>query len=1389
MTALVSCAIAAAVAPCVQSLYRSLPVRALLFALCLATPAAADSGFHWVAEPAFQAAGAAQGGVVPLQQGDLWGLMGLDGQWLFPPQFQAVGAGGMGVFAVQQGGKWGLVNLRGEVVADYEYDAIGTPATYTPMQYNGLWYALGPDGQFDPTPLPFDTLTGNDDTCMVGTAQGIPVSVNRGDTPLDQVMPDFDSMAPPSEGQIGVQIAGKAGHFDCAYGSLVGGAAPYDAARGYHQGLAAVQIGADWGYVGLYDNAFEIAGPFEDARDFAEGLAPAQQGGKWGYLDWSGKWVIPPQFDQAYPFSDGLAGVQQGDKRGFILPDGSFAVPPQFEDFWAHDGGLVPVRVGDLWGVIAPDATDPGTRMNLPLADLAAAQTGRDPGFTLQPSNPHYYTAQDIASLHAIHISQDETLMVTTLALAENAEVGLWDFRTHRLIRKLKVPQATQALLLPGQQIVAVGLGSGHLLVLDALTGAQLYRIRPHQGAVIDLVLSPDGKTLASTDGAEVQLWDAVTGLAGARFAEKAHKLRFTADSTALYAGSVRGGLAKFALDGRELARVAEGPPLEYGDGPYSAAVASMALSPDGTLVNIRSVSEQAADGYYYPRLWLEVVSETGSRILDLPKGSIRDVLTLDISTDGRLVAYAGQREGDYVAIVEVRDLASGAVVFSQTLDRNDEAAKIGLGQFVYSIDRLAFAPQGTLVTVGSEGQSIVQIDPAKGMVTGNFATPLALSQNAAAIYDGSRYFTTDGDSNVAIWDLAQGRLEAMQKISDFSFGPEEFIEPQGDQFYLYSGLDEGVVAGFDMATLQPIPLTDAEMTSLANAMDFDSSVPLPAEVQAGLDAVLGADGNSYGRALAGGRLAVTSEEVGLNRAYDLKTGALLAEFLATPDGEWLVLTPEGFFSASPNGAQLVSVSNGLRAFSVDQVYQALYRPDLVQAKLAGDPQGEVAKAAAELDLARVLGSGPAPITRFSLPRDGAKATEPEIEIQIELQDEGGGIGRVEWRLNGMTVQVQPTRDAVALADETPKATARVALDPGENIIEVVAYNAAGLLASAPRQMRVTWDGVASTTPPALHVLAVGVNDYADGRLKLNYAAADAQAFAQAMQKAGAGLFQSVNVVTLLDKDVTEAKLDAAFSAMGAAVKSQDVFLFFLAGHGKTVEGKYYFIPQDFRFQGDDPIRSGGIDQDRWQEWAARVKAKKSVMIYDTCESGSLTETRSVDAAMAQSAAVERLTRAMGRTILSASTDDAPALEGYQGHGVMTFAMLDALGQADSNGNATIEVTELANWLDVKVPEISAAAFGMRQVPQMSIKGSDFALASRVSVLDASSESFPATLTHVVAGGTEVLDAPNGATLMQIEQGGFTGVYKIEDNAGFARIAKDGKALGWVAAAALTPLQ
>src|SRR5689334_12485714 len=106
----------------------------------------------------------------------------------------------------------------------------------------------------------------------------------------------------------------------------------------------------------------------------------------------------------------------------------------------------------------------------------------------------------------------------------------------------------------------------------------------------------------------------------------------------------------------------------------------------------------------------------------------------------------------------------------------------------------------------------------------------------------------------------------------------------------------------------------------------------------------------------------------------------------------------------------------------------------------------------------------------------------------------------------------------------------------------------------------------------------------------------------------------------------------------------------------------------------------------------------------------------------------------MGRTILSASTDVTPALEGYRGHGVFTFALLDALERGDADGNGLVEVTELAGFVDAEVPDISFKAFNFRQVPQMRLTGSNFPLVKPTALLPRADDrpSIPRKPTHVV---------------------------------------------------------
>ena len=59
-------------------------------------------------------------------------------------------------------------------------------------------------------------------------------------------------------------------------------------------------------------------------------------------------------------------------------------------------------------------------------------------------------------------------------------------------------------------------------------------------------------------------------------------------------------------------------------------------------------------------------------------------------------------------------------------------------------------------------------------------------------------------------------------------------------------------------------------------------------------------------------------------RVCNAATGEVLAIPLAAESGEWLSLTPEGFFDASSRGAEMLTIVRGLEVFSIDQFYQTL---------------------------------------------------------------------------------------------------------------------------------------------------------------------------------------------------------------------------------------------------------------------------------------------------------------------------------------------------------------------------------------------------------------------------------------------------------------------------------
>jgi uncharacterized caspase-like protein len=97
---------------------------------------------------------------------------------------------------------------------------------------------------------------------------------------------------------------------------------------------------------------------------------------------------------------------------------------------------------------------------------------------------------------------------------------------------------------------------------------------------------------------------------------------------------------------------------------------------------------------------------------------------------------------------------------------------------------------------------------------------------------------------------------------------------------------------------------------------------------------------------------------------------------------------------------------------------------------------------------------------------------------------------------------------------------------------------------------------------------------------------------------------------------------------------------------------------------------------------------------------------------MSEDTAIKVLSRAVGSTVLSASTSSQEALEGYEGHGLFTWVVAEGLGgKADGDKDGFVKTMELANYVDEKVPELAEKVFKRAQYPIVSPCGMAFPIA------------------------------------------------------------------------------
>ena len=739
----------------------------------------------------------------------------------------------------------------------------------------------------------------------------------------------------------------------------------------------------------------------------------------------------------------------------------------------------------------------------------------------------------------------------------------------------------------------------------------------------------------------------------------------------------------------------------------------------------------------------LEAPEAAAEAEIILEKGLICNVYSLAYSPDGKLIA-AGYNNN----LIRIWDAKTGSL--QKTLS--------GHNGVVWSV---AFSPDGKTLISGSADKTIkcwnVQSGKEIRTLKGHNDTVSFVTYSTDGVY----FASGSADHTINIWDASNGRLLQTLKghsktIASIAYskdgkymasgswdktakvyyavGGAELMTYQGhtdavyavcfspDGKYLASGSADRTIKICDVSTGD----TYRTLTGSNDAVWYISYSPDGKNI-----AGSSADGGvrvwdvESGKVIfnlkghkspvrsvtysADGLYLSSGDSDGMIKLWNASTGTCLATMLQGNNGEWVTWTPEGFLNGSEWALKNLSYTVNGKEYSLDRVYDKLYRPDLVSAKIIGDAE-HVAKAAERNSLSVILRGGDMPDVSFAINR--TPESDRDIIISMKITNVGGGIGRVLLKLNERAFLIA---DSVPCqVGETVSLVHTITLRKGENAVSVTAYDATGSQESAKSTQKISWDG--TTKKPRLFILAVAVNEYADKNIsKLKNCVADANGVIDTFTQYSGNVYTDVVVQKLYEREVTKDNLAKAIASIGKEASPDDVFILYLAGHGKTyVDGDYYYIPCDFRYENEESIPKFGVSKWELIKNISSIQASSITVLLDTCNSGSFafeTKERHRDylEAMDKEAIIERFAAKAGYDMLAACSTYQYAMDDYNGHGIFSYHVMEALqGYADLNGDGNVSSTELSYYVISEVPRNSVAKWGYEQDPQRILVNPDF---------------------------------------------------------------------------------
>jgi WD40 repeat protein len=839
--------------------------------------------------------------------------------------------------------------------------------------------------------------------------------------------------------------------------------------------------------------------------------------------------------------------------------------------------------------------------------------------------------------------------------------------------------------------------------ILKRVSVPSFETIHEYKGEEIDditgLAISNDGKSVALAMETQVRLYEVSSGnqkhVLNAREKAHFHDIEFSLDNKTLMLGSDDNTVIRWnyhqnkilaPLSGFLASRDLGG--LDYDPNFYWQSHIARYIRLKNPLLISRD-GKTLFKGKFGSKVRQWDIA-TGRSVMDFT-GHKKAVLSYDLSADGKKLLTGGGdgkiilwdvAKGDSLKVIEsyrepIFDIhfnSDETMALSSSWDGTMRIHDLSTGKVssYFSLDNssaytVLFHPTDLYVVTARLDNSLQMWEIDTRTVVRSFTGHTGVISSMRISKDQSTLFTGAWDGTIRYWDIGTGLMR--KKIVHSNTAVHAILLSPDENLILSAGADR-MIKVWEQRTgklLKTLAGHKAEVTSLLFSPD--------------------------------GKMLISHSVDGVTKFWNFESGNEFFEHIHLGDHDWLVKNSDGYFSGTDGARKYVHFVKGVKTFSVDQFFNEFYRPELLpkifQSRGGSEQKGVEGK----------LRKSPPPTVKIAaLPLGENKA-----EVFVRMINEGAGISSLRILHNGKSLPLDKERltfpDKVG---EVSNYKQEVDLIGGNNTFTAIAVNKDNV-ESDPRSVELFTESEVKHS--VCHVLVVGINEYSNAKLNLNYAKPDAESFGKIVDEHSASLFKNVRMHALYDKQANRENILKKLDELKTEIHPEDVFIFYYAGHGSMVDNKFYFIPtNNLRLYDQGELEKDALEASIVQEKLKEISALKQLIVMDACQSGGSVELLATRGA-SEEKAIAQLSRSTGVHVLASAGSEQFATEFAElQHGLFTYVLLKGLdGDADgAPKDGKVTIYELKSYIDDQVPEMTRKMKGKPQYPYTFSRGQDF---------------------------------------------------------------------------------